>query len=86
VDFLYEYYTPLSFRRNSQTSTRLLSNSILEVASPAFRQRFDLHGAPQQLQVTLIPDVQPDDVGHADLVGVPFDQLDGLPRSDLALL
>jgi hypothetical protein len=36
--------------------------------------------------VTLIPDVQPDDVGHADLVGVPFDQLDGLPRSDLALL
>src|SRR5215213_7386826 len=52
--------------------------------APALRQGSDGDGAPHRLDVALASRVQPADVGDSDAVLVTRDQLELVPRADLA--
>lgn len=48
----------------------------LEVAAPAFGQRFVLHGAPQCFQIVPLKGKQPNNVFNSEAIAVPTDQFD----------
>ena len=58
-----------------------LREPLPEMIAPTLRQRFVLDGAPHQLDIALVPRVQPGDVGDRDVVIVAPEQLDSAKRA-----